>query len=144
MTSLTVTAAMISLTAAFEGFSSRAYLDPVKVPTIGYGETRNVKMGDTITRENAQKLLGERLREHADDMISCINVPLTQNEFDAYLDFTYNVGATKFCRSTLAKKLNAGDYTGACNELLKWNKANGKILSGLMNRRAKENELCLL
>jgi lysozyme len=69
-------------------------------------------------------------------------VPISQNEYDAYLDFTYNVGIGNFCHSTLNKKLNAGDYIGACKELLKWDKVNGKALPGLTKRRQEEYEKC--
>ena len=140
---LTVTAAAVLGTANFEGFSGKTYRDPVGTPTIGFGETKNVAMGQTITREAATKLLGERVEEHAKGMSQCIHVPISQDEFDAYADFTYNVGVGAFCRSGLAKKLNAGDYVGACQELLKWVYAGGQVLPGLVNRRKEEFAKCL-
>lgn len=75
-------------------------------------------------------------------MAACIKVPVSQNEYDAYLDFTYNVGVGAFCKSTLNKKLNAGDYEGACKELLKWDKADGVVQPGLTKRRKEEYEKC--
>lgn len=140
--SLTVSAAAVLSVAHFEGFSGKAYRDPVGIPTIGYGETKNVVMGQTITREAATKLLGERVDEHAAGMAKCIHVPISQDEFDAYASFTYNLGVGGFCRSSVAKKLNAGDYLGACTELLKYVYAKGQVLPGLVRRRKEEFELC--
>lgn len=140
--SLAVSAAAVLGVAHFEGFSSKAYRDPVGIPTIGFGETRGVVMGQTITREDATKLLGERVEEHARGMAKCIHVPISQDEFDAYADFTYNVGIGAFCKSGLAAKLNSGDYVGACKELLKWVYAGGKVLPGLVRRRQEEFSKC--
>lgn len=140
--SLTVSAAAVLSVAHFEGFSSKAYRDPVGIPTIGFGETKGVVIGQTITREAATVLLGQRVEEHARGMAKCIYVPISQDEFDAYADFTYNVGIGAFCRSTLAKKLNAGDYAGACQELLKWVYAGGQVLPGLVRRRQEEFAKC--
>lgn len=141
--SLTVSAAAVLSVAHFEGFSGKAYRDPVGIPTIGYGETKNVVMGQTITREAATVLLGQRVEEHAKGMAQCIHVPISQDEFDAYADFAYNVGVGAFCRSTLAKKLNSGDYVGACQELLKWVYAGGQVLPGLVTRRKAEFAKCM-
>lgn len=128
--------------ALHEGFRGKAYRDPVGIPTIGYGETKGVKMGDTITQREALERLRISAEEHGKGMAACIKVPISQNEYDAYLDFTYNVGVGAFCKSTLNKKLNSGDYDGACRELLKWNKAGGKVLPGLTKRREEEYQLC--
>ena len=141
--SLAVSAAAVLGVATHEGFSSKAYRDPVGIPTIGFGETKNVTMGQTITRQDATVLLGQRVEEHAKGMAQCIHVPISQDEFDAYADFTYNVGIGAFCKSGLAKKLNAGDYVGACQELLKWVYAGGQVLPGLVNRRKEEFAKCL-
>ena len=140
---LSVSIACLAGIAAHEGFRGEAYRDPVGIPTIGYGETKNVKMGDKITQREALDRLKTSADEHGQGMARCVRVPLSQNEYDAYVDFTYNVGVGAFCRSTLVKKLNAGDYEGACKELLKWNKAGGKVLPGLTKRRQKEYELCI-
>lgn len=139
---LTVSAAAVLGVAGHEGFVGRAAPDPVGIPTYGFGETKGVHLGMTITREDATKLLGERVNEHARGMAKCIHVPISQDEFDAYADFTYNVGITAFCKSGLAKKLNAGDYAGACAELLKWVYAGGKVLPGLVTRRKEEFAKC--
>ena len=140
--SLTVSAAAVLGVAHHEGFVGHAYRDPVGIATIGFGETKGVVMGQTTTREAATKLLGERVEEHARGMAQCIHVPISQDEFDAYADFTYNVGVGAFCKSGLAKKLNAGDYAGACAELLKWVYAGGQVLPGLVTRRREEFAKC--
>ena len=140
--SLAISAAALAGIALNEGYSSTAYLDPVGIPTLGYGETFGVVMGQTTTRERALVQLGASADKHAKGMAACIHVPISQNEFDAYADFTYNVGIGAFCRSGLAMKLNALDYAGACTELLKWVYAGKTILPGLVTRRKKEYELC--
>lgn len=140
---LKISIAAIAGIALFEGYSGVAYMDIAGVPTIGYGTTKNVKMGDTITREDAMLRLQADAAEHTKGMVKCIKVPITQGEFDAYSSFTYNVGVGAFCRSTLNKKLNSGDYEGACRELLKWTYAGGKQYPGLVKRRQEEYARCL-
>jgi lysozyme len=126
-----------------EAYKPVAYIPvPGDVPTIGFGETKGVKMGDKTTPERALVQLLQSAQAHADGVRACVHVPLFQYEFEAYVDFAYNVGVGAFCGSTLAKKLNAGDYDGACYELLKWNRAGGRVLSGLTKRRQAEFEKC--
>lgn len=139
---LVISASTLVGIAIHEGYVGKTYLDAVGVPTIGFGETKGVKPGQTTTPERALVQLLKSADEHAKGMISCIKVPLAQNEYDAYLSFTYNVGVGAFCRSTLVKKLNAQDYDGACAELLKWDKAGGKTLPGLTRRRQEEFKIC--
>jgi lysozyme len=76
-------------------------------------------------------------------MRRCITVPLHQYEWDAYVSLTYNIGSGAFCRSTLVRKLNAQDYTGACKEILRWNKAGGRVLNGLTKRRPADYNTCM-
>lgn len=140
---MTVTAAAVTSIAFYEGFRKEAYRDVTGVPTIGYGQTKNVKMGDVTTPERALLDLQASAAEHAKGMAKCIKVPVTQGEFDAYSSFTYNVGVGAFCRSTLNKKLNAGDYVGACKELLKWTTAGGQQYPGLVKRRQEEYVRCI-
>lgn len=147
-TRVSAAALVISLAGLFsitshEGFRDKAYRDPVGIPTIGYGETKDVKMGDTITQREALERLKVSANEHGKGMARCIRVPLSQNEYDAFLSFTYNVGVGAFCKSTLVKKLNREDYAGACKELLRWDKAGGKVLPGLTKRRQDEYKLCM-
>lgn len=143
VTSLVASASIVATIGVNEGFRSKAYQDVVGVWTIGYGETKNVKPGDVITKERALVQLRESVDKHAQGMAKCIKVPLYQHEYDAYASFTYNVGVGAFCRSGVARKLNQGNYEGACKELLKWDYAGGKKYPGLTRRRNEEMKLCL-
>ena len=140
---LIVSAATLVGIAANEGYTNDAII-PVKgdVPTYGFGETRGVRMGDTTTPVRALIRLENSADGYAEGMRSCIDVPLYQREFDAYLDFTYNVGTYAFCHSTLNRRLNARDYAGACHELLRWNRQGGRVLPGLTVRRQCLFALC--
>lgn len=140
---LVVSAATLVGIAVHEGYVGQTYLDPVGIPTIGFGETQGVKPGQTTTPVRAMVRLLDSANSIANGMVACIHVPIYQHEFDAYLSFSYNVGYGAFCRSTLAKKLNAGDYAGACEELKKWVYAGGKVLPGLVTRREKEYKQCI-
>ena len=140
--SIAISAACLVGIATHEGYRSEAYKDTVGIPTVGFGETAGVKMGDKTTPERALVQLLESIEKHADAIRQCIKVPLYQHEFDAYVSLAYNIGAGNFCRSTLVKKLNAKDYAGACEEIKRFNRAGGKVLSGLTRRRQKEYRLC--
>jgi lysozyme len=142
-TSLAISGAVLVGIAVHEGYVGHTYLDPVGIPTIGFGETQGVKPGQTTTPTRALVQLLDSANSIAKGMVSCIHVPLYQHEYDAYLSFSYNVGSGAFCRSTLVKKLNAQDYEGACAELKKWVYAGGKVLPGLVTRREKEYKLCM-
>ena len=111
-------------------------------PTIGFGETKNVKMGEKTDVVRSLRVLEDSMNDHAKGMVSCIKVPISQGEFDAYLDFTYNVGVGNFCSSTLNQKLNAGQYDAACQELLRWNRAGGRVIPALTKRRQEEYQIC--
>ena len=127
----------------WEGKSNKAYLDIVKVPTICYGETKGVKLGDYKTDEQCDTSLAKELVVYNKQMLSYVRVPLTPQENAAYTSFVWNVGATAFKNSTLLKKLNNNQREEACNELLKWNKAGGNVVHGLTNRRQAEHKVCL-
>ena len=128
----------IELIKSFEGLRLEAYLDSVAVPTIGYGHTRGVKLGQTITQEQADTLLEEDIHEFELAIQRLVHVNLTQNQFDALVSFTFNLGIGSLKQSTLLKKLNAGDITGAANEFNRWVYAGGKKLTGLVKRRSAE------
>ncbi|WP_350305569.1 lysozyme [Photorhabdus viridis] len=128
---------------SYEGCSLTAYLCPARVWTIGYGHTHGVKPGDAITDEQATQFLLEDLAPVYITIESNVKVPLTQGQFDALCSFIFNCGAGAFVRSTLLKKLNAGDYKGAANEFMRWNQAGGRILPGLDARRASERSMFL-
>ncbi|PZQ78015.1 MAG: muraminidase [Variovorax paradoxus] len=128
-----------------EGLRLVAYLDSVGVWTIGYGDTGpDVVKGLTITKEGAEKRLRKRLVEFEGYVNTYVKVPLKQHQFDALVSLVYNIGPANFKTSTLLKKLNAGDYIGAADQFLVWNKGrvDGKlvVIKGLANRRAKERK----
>lgn len=140
---LVISAATLVGIAANEGYVGEAYKDLAGIPTIGFGETSGVVMGQKTDPIRAMIQLEKSINIHAHGMAKCIRVPLTQGEYNAYLDFTYNVGVNAFCTSTLNKKLNAMDYDGACKELLRWDKVNGKPVLGLTRRRQAEYKQCI-
>ena len=140
---LAVSAAALVGIATHEGYRGEAYKDAVGVPTIGFGETAGVKPGDRTTPERALVRLLSSTEKHADAIRQCIHVPLYQHEFDAYISLAYNIGTSAFCKSALVKKLNAKDYTGACEEIRRWNRAGGKVLPGLTKRRETEYRMCM-
>ncbi len=127
----------------FEGTRQRAYLDPVQIPTICRGHTKGVKLGQTATLDQCDEMLLQDLLRADAEMKSCIRVPLNDNQRAAFASFTFNAGGGNFCGSTMARKLNAGDYAGACNELPRWVYAGGKVLPGLVKRRQAERDVCL-
>lgn len=130
--------------ALHEGYIGHTYSDSVGVPTIGFGTTVGVKPGQTITVERALVKLGTNVTEKEKAMKVCLgDIPLYQHEWDAYVSLTYNIGTGGFCKSTLVKKLKLQDYPGACSEILKWNKAGGKVNDGLVKRRRDEYRQCL-
>jgi len=141
---LTLSAAALVAIVMHEGYSDVAYVPvPGDVATIGFGTTQGVKPGDRITPPVAlQRALNDSERFQG-ALKQCVVVPLTQNEYDAYISLSYNIGSSAFCKSSLVKKLNAGDYTGACTEILKWDKFKGKPLAGLTKRRQEEYTKCL-
>lgn len=136
----------IDLIKQYEGLELKAYLDSVNVPTIGYGLTRypngiKVKIGDEITFQEAEEMLLTTIDMFAMRLNELISQPLKPNQFDALLSLAYNIGIGAFKDSTIRKKVNANPNDPSIrNEFLRWNKAGGKILKGLTNRRIKESE----
>lgn len=134
--------ALIGLLAA-EGFRDTAYIPvPGDVPTIGFGTTDSVRMGQRIevTQALGRALVDVQKFEGA--MKRCVTVPLHQYEYDSYVSLTYNIGEGAFCRSTLVRLLNKEDFSGACKQILRWDKFKGKPLRGLTVRREKEYKMC--
>lgn len=141
---LSLSAATLVSMAMHEGFRDKAYLPtPDDTLTIGFGTTKGVKAGDTITPERALVRLLEDAGTFEQAVKRCAPVPMHPHEFSAFVSLTYNIGPGAFCRSTVAKRLNAGDYTGACDAILMWDKQAGKTLRGLTIRRKKERDQCL-
>lgn len=127
-----------------EGYTDKAVIPvPGDVPTIGFGTTDGVKMGDTITppKAIAKALLDVNTYEGA--VKKCVKVPLYQYEYDAYISLAYNIGTTNFCTSTLVKLLNQEQYASACNQILRWDRFKGQPLKGLTIRRQDEYQQCI-
>lgn len=133
----------IALIQEFEGLKLTAYRDPVGIWTIGYGHTRTARAGMRITNEQAVALMREDLAMFERCVERAVLAKINQNQFDALVSWAYNVGCGAMAKSTLIRKLNAGDRDGAADELLRWNKAGGKVLAGLSRRRRAERELFL-
>ncbi len=132
-----------------EGYTDKAVIPvPGDVPTKGFGTTRNadgspVRMGDTTTPQRALVDLLRDASKFEQAVKRCAPVPMYTWEFSAYVSFAYNVGEGAFCKSTLARRLNAGDYAGACAELLKWDKVGNRVVRGLTIRRQAEYKECM-
>jgi len=131
----------IQLIRDFEGCRLNAYLDAIGVPTIGYGSTDGVTMGDSITQDQAETLLLEDLERFERCVTEMVKVPIDQNAFDALVSFAFNLGCFALGGSTLLRHLNRGDHPAAALEFARWNKAGGKVLPGLVARRKAESEL---
>jgi len=136
-----ITSKSLDLVKHFEGCKLSAYKCPAGVWTIGYGHTAGVKQGDTCTQMQADLWLKNELSAQERTINEFVTVKITQNQRDALASFIYNVGPGAFKNSTLARKLNNGDYIGAAAEFSKWTKAGGKTLPGLISRRAAERAL---
>ncbi len=133
----------VTCVSGFEGLRQAAYNDPVGIPTICFGETQGVKIGQTRSAEECKDMLAASLEKANASVNVCTKVPLPDTRRAALVSFTYNVGGSAYCTSTLVKKLNAGDTVGACNELLRWTKAKGIELPGLVKRRRQERVMCM-
>jgi lysozyme len=123
-----------------------------KIDTIGtgrpltwcYGETiGDAKLGQRFTPKQCSDMLAKRLPQYADAIAPCIKTPISDKEYVAYTSAAYNFGSAGFCRSTIAKRLAAGDRRGACDALMQWVHAQGRVVKGLVNRRTAERKLCL-
>jgi len=136
----------IALIKSAEGLRLKAYPDPGtggEPWTIGYGSTSGVTRNMVITESQAEQMLAEDLVRFERIVERQVQVPLNQGQFDALVSFTYNVGEGNFTESTLLRKLNAGDTAGAAEQFSRWVHADGKVLPGLVTRRAAERALFL-
>ncbi|HEY6847864.1 MAG TPA: lysozyme [Terracidiphilus sp.] len=139
---LTYSSSGLSLTEQFEGCELSAYQDQVGVWTIGYGHTGpDVTPGLSITLDQAQALLAQDVAGASACVNKVITVQLTQDEFDALVDFVFNLGAGAFTGSTLVRDLNAGDFTAAAAQFDLWDHAGGAVVAGLLRRRQAEAAL---
>lgn len=139
----------INLIKGFEGLRLQPYLDSVGVPTIGYGSTycicgsKITMQSKPITEAVAEFMLRTNVQIYVDAVNKAITKIPTQNQFDAMVSLCYNIGVGNFSKSTLVKKFNQGDIQGTADQFPRWNLAGGKVLQGLVNRRAKERVLFL-
>ena len=128
----------VELIKPFEGCYLAAYLCPAGVWTIGYGHTLDVKEGDSIDQEAAEAFLIEDLEEFEDHVQRLVEVDLSQDQFDALVSWTFNLGYGNLAASTLLAKLNDGLYDEVPEQIRRWTRAGGKVLSGLVRRRNAE------
>ncbi len=144
LAALTLSAASLIGIVAHEGYKDEAYI-PVAgdVPTIGFGTTEGVKLGDKTTPIKALQRAVEDINKFEGALKQCVTVPLYQYEYDAYISLSYNIGASAFCSSTLVKLLNEGQYADACKQILRWDKFKGQPLRGLTIRRQAEYKKCI-
>ncbi len=135
----------IGLIGGFEGLRTRAYRDIVGVPTVCFGETRGVHMGDVHTVEQCKVMFGDALVEFESGIRKCLVRPdsIPDKPYVAMLSLAYNIGTRAFCKSTVVRRANAGDLRGACNAIPMFNKAGGRVVKGLVTRRAEDRALCL-
>jgi GH24 family phage-related lysozyme (muramidase) len=142
----------LDLVKEFEGLARRiqgdpghvaAYLDSVGVPTIGYGHTRGVHLGQVISIAQAEQFLREDMAESEGGVTRMVTVTVSDNEFAALVSFVFNLGPGALKHSTLLRRLNQGNKPAAADEFLKWNRAGGQVLAGLTRRREAERALFL-
>ena len=132
----------IPLVVHFEGYVPWAHRDPIGRLAACYGhDDQTMTPGKRFTAAECQAMLDQDLLKHS-EALDCIKTPLADNQKAAFLSFAFNVGNGAFCKSTLARKANAGDLMGACAELSRWVMAGGRELPGLVKRRAAERQLC--
>ena len=128
----------IALIKKFEGCELESYRCSADVPTLGYGHTRGVSDGDTCTQQEADNMLADDLQEFEQYVNDLVNADLSQNQFDALVAWTYNLGPTNLKASTLLKRVNEDDIADVPHQIKRWNKAGGKVLDGLIRRREAE------
>lgn len=131
----------LALTKQFEGLELSAYQDQVGVWTIGYGHTKNVQPGTIITEDQATQLLLSDVAGAVTCVNNAVTYAISQNQFDALVDFVFNLGGSSLLNSTLLRKLNGGDVAGAAPQFLLWDHAGGKVVQGLLKRRQAEMDL---
>lgn len=149
---LALSAAGLVAIAVSEGYTDKAVIPvPGDKPTIGFGTTSDVKLGDRTTPPKALARALSDVQSYEGALKRCVKVPLHQFEYDAYVSFAYNVGPGAFCGSTLVNLLNQGDYEGACQQILRWRyyqgtdcslPVNQRLCGGLWARRQQEAAHC--
>ena len=132
----------ITFVGQWEGLRTTAYRDVVGVWTVCYGETKGVRAGESYSKAECDAMLARELVAYEAALDQCLTHPVPVGMKIALVSWTYNVGAGAACRSTLVRKANRGDLAGACNELPRWNRAGGRVIRGLTNRRLSERAMC--
>lgn len=142
-----VLAASVAFIGPWEGLELKAYPDALarNIPTVCYGETRGVKLGDSYTKAECDAMLAVAVAEFHVALTSCLPAlsSMPEGVQVALTSWVYNVGPHAACKSTLVRKARAGDLLGACHQLPRWNRASGRVVRGLSNRRGAERALCL-
>jgi lysozyme len=138
-----VAALAVGVIGGFEGLRQTAYRDVVGVPTVCYGETQGVKMGDRYTIAECKAMLVKSLEKYALAVERCVTRPMPDTTYIAFTSLTYNIGEGGFCRSTVARLYNAGRTREACDYMMNYNRAKQRVFPGLTKRRAAERALCL-
>lgn len=134
----------ISDVAKWEGYKSTGYLDMVQVPTKCFGDTTGVIVGQKYTFAECEESISEEVLKHAEGVARCTpGLKGNPYQFAAATSLAYNIGVSGYCRSTVARRFNAGNWRGACNAFLMWNRAGGRVVRGLVNRRKDERARCL-
>jgi lysozyme len=138
-------ASLVALVTGWEGNETTTYADIVGIPTVcsGITDPSIAIPGKTYSAAECESMNAKEIEEHGERALQCVNVTISQGEYEAYASLAYNIGTNNFCKSTLVRKLNAGDRAGACAEILRWNRAGGKVVRGLDNRRKAEHGRCL-
>ena len=140
--SVSAAAALMVITPKFEGTVQKTYKDIGGVLSYCTGATEDAQWGKTYTPAECKKQLDYDLARHAEGMLGCIHVELTEGQKIAFTDFTFNAGVSAFCSSTMARKANVGDVMGSWAALTMWDKVNGRPVRGLTLRRAEERKIC--
>ncbi len=125
----------------FEGLVLKAYKCPAGVWTIGYGHTKDVQPGDEWSESTADHMLEVEMEEYEGYINDSVTAPINQDQFDALVSWVYNLGGGNLKASTMLKVLNAGQYEEVPAQMMRWNKAGGKVLEGLTRRRQAEANL---
>lgn len=135
----------VPVVSQFEGLWLTAKPDRLAhgIPTVCYGETEGVRVGDTYTKAECQEMLANKLPRYLNEIDRCIKVPVSDRTRASYLSFAYNVGSGGFCGSSALRLLNKGQERASCHALTGWNRAGGQYRQGLANRRSKEEAMCI-
>lgn len=140
---LAAAALAVPTIAVHEGYVPKGYLDPVGIPTAGWGHTGGIVVGKIYTEDQLEAWLASDAVTHGLEISRCLPAELPVETRAAFTSFAFNIGSARFCSSGLARKARAGDIRGACDELSKWIYAKGRVLPGLVTRRRQERALCL-